>query len=108
MSFLRQLKNFMVMFQGLLGMFMSGLVALFTVGHSGSTVCVCGKLVVLSNPLLRVVRHNRTHHGPRLDASSNRFIQLFNCEQYRGNASLGSHEEAAHVQLGMLFGPEMR
>jgi hypothetical protein len=57
MSFLRQLKSFIGMFQRLFGMLMSGLMIFFPVVRGGNTVRVRGEFVELSCSLVRVTWH---------------------------------------------------
>jgi len=58
MSLLRPLESFIGMFQGLLGMLVSGLVIFFTVVCGGSTVRVCGEFVEFGGSLVRVIWHS--------------------------------------------------
>jgi hypothetical protein len=54
MSFLRQLRAFIRIFQRLFGMFESGLVIFFPVVRSGSTVRLCGEFVEFGSFFVRV------------------------------------------------------
>jgi hypothetical protein len=58
MSFLRGLQGFVGMFQGLLGMFMSGQMIFFPVVHSSGTVRVGREFMELRRSLMRVIGHS--------------------------------------------------
>ena len=68
MGFLRPLKGFIGMFQGLLGMLVSGLVILFTVVCGGSTVRVCGEFMEFGSSLVRVIWHSLSVLGSTLES----------------------------------------
>ncbi len=57
MGFLRPLKSFIGMFQGLFGMLVPGQVIFFTVVSGGGAVRVCGELVEFGSSLVRVIWH---------------------------------------------------
>ncbi len=57
MGFLRPLKSFIGMFQGLLGMLVPGQVIFFTVVRGGGAVRVRGEFVEFGSSLVRVVWH---------------------------------------------------
>jgi hypothetical protein len=83
MSFLRPLESFIGMFQGLFGMFVSGLVIFFSVVRGGSTVRVCGEFVELGSSLVRVIWHNVSHPRRPLHVGTIPFSKLFNIRQSR-------------------------
>ncbi len=58
MCFLRRLKSFIGMFQGLFGKLVSSLVILFSVVCGGSTVGVGGEFMEFSSSLVRVIWHS--------------------------------------------------
>jgi hypothetical protein len=61
MSFLGRLERFTRVFEGLFGVFVSGLVIFFPVMHGGSTVHVCGEFVEFGSSLVRVLWHSVFH-----------------------------------------------
>jgi hypothetical protein len=65
MSFLRPLRSFIRIFQGLFGKLVSGLVIFLPVVRGGSTVRVCGEFVVFGSSLVRLIWHSVSHPGAR-------------------------------------------
>ncbi|GAC1616111.1 MAG: hypothetical protein PVS2B2_13430 [Candidatus Acidiferrum sp.] len=57
MSFLGPLEGFIGMFQGLLGMLVSGLMIFFSVVHGSGTMRVRGEFVKFCGSLVRIIWH---------------------------------------------------
>jgi hypothetical protein len=78
MSFLRQLRRFIRIFQRLFGIIESGLVIFFPVVRSGSTVRLCGEFVEFGSFFVRVNWHSVSNPWCPLHLVIFAFSKLFN------------------------------
>lgn len=83
MSFLRPLQSFVGMFQGLLGMLVSGLMIFFPVVYRGSSVRVRSEFVKFGSSLMRVVWHSVSQLCYPLHPKTIAFFAVFNIEHSR-------------------------